>query len=130
MTAESEFRKPTVHEQVLLNRLLEADFPGREEIRPLLSRVVVKTIDEGGGLELKSEVEGEAPVTMRIPVEAEGKDEDGVVIHVLLHVVDGRPAGLEIFREDGETVRRMPSPAALELVVLPPISNEGRSRRP
>jgi hypothetical protein len=61
----------------------------------------------------------------RVPVEAEGKDEDGVTIHMLLHVVEGRPAELEFFREDSATVKRIPSPSEFELIVLPPIPRTG-----
>jgi len=90
-----------------------------------LHRVLVRTIDEDGGLELQSQVEGKAPVVKRVPVEAEGKDEDGAVIHMLLHVVDGRPVELEFFREDTETVKKIPPPSAFELIVLPPMPEKG-----
>ena len=83
--------------------------------------MLVKTIDEDGGLELRSQVEGKAPVVKRIPVEAEGKDEDGVVIHMLLHVVDGRPVELEFYRDGVGTVKTMPPASAFELIVLPPM---------
>jgi hypothetical protein len=122
---ESDFRTPTDEEQSLLERLLEADFPGRDELAPMVRDLLVRTIDEDGGLELRSQVEGKSPVVKRVPVEAETKDEDGVVIHMLLHVLDGRPVELEVFREDGATVRRMPSPSALELIVLPPMRDKG-----
>jgi hypothetical protein len=86
----------------------------------------VKTIDKVGGLELQSQLEGKAPVVKRVPVEAEGKDEDGVVVHMLLHVVDGRPVELEFFREDAETVKKMPPPSAFELIVLPSMREKKR----
>ena len=125
MTVETSFRKPTEMEQALFNRLLEAKFPGKDELAHLLGAVLVKTIDNDGGLELLSQVEGKAAVTKRVPVEAEGKDEDGIVIHMLLHVVDGRPVELEFFREDTETVKKMPLPSAFELIVLPPMPSRG-----
>jgi hypothetical protein len=122
---ESTFRKPTDEERSLLERLLEAEFPGREELAPMVRNILVRTIDEDGGLELRSQVEGQSRVVKRVPVEAAAEDEDGVVIHVLLHVVDGRPVELEFFREDGATVKRMPSPSALDLIVLPPMPDKG-----
>jgi hypothetical protein len=85
---ESQFREPTAVERALLERLLEADFPGRTELAALLRNVLVRTIDKNGGLELESQVGGKAPVMKRVPVEAEGKDEDGSIIHMLLHVDD------------------------------------------
>jgi hypothetical protein len=51
-------------------------------------------------------------------VEAEAEDVDGVPIHLLLHVVDGMARELELFREDGKTVQRQPSPQDLRLLVL------------
>jgi hypothetical protein len=60
-----------------------------------------------------SQVEGKAPVVKRVPVEAEGKDEDGAVIDMVLHVVGGRPVELEFYREDTETVKKMPPPCDL-----------------
>jgi hypothetical protein len=128
MTVETKFRKPTEGELALLNRLLEAEFPGRNELASLLRLVLVKTIDKDGGLELQSQREGKAPVVKRVPVEAEGKDEDDVTVHMLLHVIDGRPIELEFFREDTETVKKMPSPLAFELIVLPPIPEKGWGR--
>jgi hypothetical protein len=86
----------------------------------MIEQVEVKTIDELGGLEIQSHASGKAPVAKRIPVEAEAEDEDGYLIHALLHVVDGRPTELEIFKDDGSCVRRMPAPSAFELIVLPP----------
>jgi hypothetical protein len=125
MTVESEFREPTHQEQALLNRLLEAEFPGREELAPLLRQVLVKTVDKEGCLELQSQAEGRARVVKRVPVEAEAKDEDGVVIHMELHVVEGRPVALDFYREDSEAVKRIPPPSAFELIVLPPMPQKG-----
>jgi hypothetical protein len=105
--------------------LLEAEFPGKEELGALLRLVLVKTIDEDGGLELQSQIGGKAHVVKRVPVEAEGEDEDGEVIHMLLHVVDGRPVELEFFRDDGGTVRKTPCASAFEVIVLPPIPKDG-----
>jgi hypothetical protein len=107
-----------VVERALLDRLLVAEFPGRDELAVLLQSVLVRTIDDDGGLELRSRVEGKASVVQRVPVEAEGKGEDGVTIHMLLHVVDGRPVELEFFKEDSSMVKRLPSPSAFEPIVL------------
>ena len=122
---ESEFREPTAVERALLGRLLEASFPGRDELAILLESVLVKTIDEDGGLALKSQAEGKAPVVKKVPVEAEGKDVDGGIIHMLLHVHDGRPVEVEFFREDAVNVKTMLQPSAFELFVLPPAPKDG-----
>lgn len=124
LNVESDFRKPTDEERSLLERLLEAEFPGRDELAPMVRNVLVRTIDEHGGLELRSEVSGEAPVVKRIPVEGEAKDDDGFRVHTLLHVVGGRPVELEIYKDDGSTVKRMPPASAFELIVLPPVPSK------
>ena len=121
---ESDFRKPTDEERLLLERLLDAEFPGRDELAPMLRNLLVRTIDEDGGLELLTEVSGKAPVIKRVPVEAVAKDNDGIVIHIQLHVVDGKPVELEFYREDAAIVRRMALPSAVELIVLPPMPGE------
>jgi hypothetical protein len=54
-------------------------------------------------------------IEQRIPVEAVGFDEDGAPIHLLLHVVDGAISSLEVYREDGTEVGRMPDSETLRL---------------
>jgi hypothetical protein len=120
MIMDSVFRSPSPVERELLRRLLEADFPGRDELRSIIEHVEVKTLDEFGSLGLRTEGEIRSPVLKRVPVEAEAEDEDGVIVHVLLHVVEGQPVELEIFKEDGSLVKRMPSASAFEVMVLPP----------
>jgi hypothetical protein len=120
MNQEEHFRKPTVTEQALLERLIEADFPGREELAPMIHSILVRPLDGEGSLELNSQIPGIAPVVKRIPVEAEATDEDGVRMHVLLHVLNGRPIELEFFKEDGSGIKRLPVPSDFELIVLPP----------
>ncbi len=109
MKAEQQLREPTVRERELLNRLLEAEFPGRDELERLLGQVYVRTIAEGY-LELRSQVSGNAPVVKRIPVEGEARDADGMIIHLLLHVIEGRPVELEMYKDDGSSILRLPSP--------------------
>jgi hypothetical protein len=125
METANDLREPTEVERLLFERLLEASFPGKDELAPLLRRVLVKTIDEDGGLELHSRIEGKASVNKRIPVEAEGKDEDGATIHMLLHVVDGRPVELEFYRFPLGAVKKLPPPSSFELIVLPPAPANG-----
>jgi hypothetical protein len=60
-----------------------------------------------------------AAVKKRIPVEAEGLDEDGITVHFLLHVVDGFATELEVYKDDGSLIKRRPSPNDLKVIVLP-----------
>jgi uncharacterized protein DUF6984 len=123
MNAQESLRNPTPIELTLLQRLLEATFPGRDELVEMLRELDVKTIDENGSLELHTRLEQKAPVVKRIPVEAEGVDKDGVKIHILLHAVQGKPVELEIYKEDGSLVVESPIPSELELLVLPSVPN-------
>jgi len=129
MIPETEFRKPTDAERALLDRLLEVQFPGRNELAPMIGDILVRKLYDDGGLELKTQTDGKAPVVKRIPVEAEAKDDDGFTIHALLHVVDGRPIELEIYK-DGGSVEKMPPASAFELIVLPPMPKDGYWKTP
>jgi uncharacterized protein DUF6984 len=91
MNQQAQFRKPTQAEQALLQRLLEAEFPGKEQLAQMVQVMLVRPIDKAGSLELRTQANTRATVVKRIPVEAEAKDKDGITIHLLLHVVDGRP---------------------------------------
>jgi len=120
MTTNPALRKPSTWERAILNRLLEAEFPGKDELRPMVAEVEVQTIDADGSIELRSPIAGSAPVVKRIPVEAQAKDSDGFTIHVLLHTVDGRPAELEVYKDDGSQIKVRPDPKCFEIIVLAP----------
>ena len=104
-----------------MQRLLAADFIGREEVAHQLNGCRVRIIDDEGSLELEpSEAAKPAAVEKRIPVEGDAVDEDGIHVHLLLHVVNGFVSELEVYKDDGSTIKRMPRPDDLEVVVLPP----------
>jgi hypothetical protein len=111
-------RKPTVVERSLIDRLLSAEFPGKDELVSQATDALVEPIDTEGSLrfEIKSSVR--APTQKRVPVEAQCADEDEVSIHALLHVVDGKLAELEIYKDDSSPIRRLPQPKNWEVVVL------------
>jgi hypothetical protein len=104
-----DFRPLTEREQQLLAHLLSTEFPGREEIQNQLLNAQVRTIDENGSLEIRGTGTQSAPVVNRVPVEAEGKDTDGVPVYALLHVVDGNVAELELYKADGSPIRSWPN---------------------
>jgi hypothetical protein len=103
----------------MFERLLQADFPGKDRLVQMLREIQVRTIDEDGGLELRSQANQIGHFVKRIPVEAEATDEDGFTIHVLLHVEAGRPVELEIYKDDGSRVKSMPNPASFQVIVFP-----------
>jgi Domain of unknown function (DUF6984) len=120
MPEKSDFREASLEERLLLQGLLEVDFAGKREVAAQLNASRVRTLDPEGSLELDPGTHFEkAPVDKRIPVEAEGIDEDGITIHVLLHVVDGVVKELEIYKDNGSPIRRLPNSCDLKLLVLP-----------
>lgn len=120
MRREEHFREPAPTEREVMQKLLAADFPGQREIAAQLANCRVRTIDDEGSLELElSDAAKPAMVERRIPVEAEGVDEDGIYVHVLLHVVKGFAKELEVYKDDGSAIRRIPSACDLKVVVPP-----------
>ncbi|HEY8470574.1 MAG TPA: hypothetical protein VIL18_13070 [Longimicrobiales bacterium] len=101
-------------ERALVEKLLQRDFQGRDALRAQIESALVAWTEENGSPVMSFTVDDKAPraeVELRVPLEAEGvaEDEDGVTIHLLLHVVDGFLRELELFREDGEPIKRMPT---------------------
>ena len=112
------FRGFTPHEQGIIDRLLEKAFPGRDEICEQMKSCLVRTIDEDKSLGFLVQSNVQAKVKRRIPVEAEFQDTDGVLIHILLHVMDGKVNELEIYKEDGSPIIERPDPSKLKVVCL------------
>ncbi|WEK61153.1 MAG: hypothetical protein P0Y60_17910 [Candidatus Microbacterium colombiense] len=68
----------------------------------------VVSLDEDGSLRIATRVPGTAPVVRRISIEASYPDDDGVQVHLLLHVVDGVVDELEVYRDDLARAIRSP----------------------
>lgn len=98
-------------ERQIIARLLNASFKGADALCAQMSQAAVRSNDYGGVLVLAFEVAKDAvpaEVSGRIPVEAQARDSDGVMIHMLLHVVDGFLREVEIFREDSQPIHQLP----------------------
>ena len=115
---EHTFRDFTAHEQGIIDRLLEKAFPGRDEICKQMKTCLVRAIDEDKSLEFLVRSNVKAKVKKRIPVEAEVQDTDGILMHILLHVVDGKVNELEIYKEDGSLIIERPDPSKLKVMCL------------
>lgn len=104
-------------ELAVLERLLSTRFGGRDELRRQLGALRVSaTCKTCPTVELTTVGDLERAKThRRIPVEGRARDVDGVPIQILLHVVDGVIASIEVFREDGERISEMPSPNSLDV---------------
>jgi len=98
--------------------LLAPAFPGRDALLHQLSGVSVVQIDTEGSLEFHVEDATVAEVARSIPVEATVRDVDDVVVHLLLHVVDGLLNELEVYREDSGPLVAPIDVRALEVIVL------------
>jgi hypothetical protein len=113
-----DLRRPTAQEQSLLGRLLTPKFSGRDELLRQCDSVKVRRIDQNGSLKLVPAADAvPATVQRRIPVEARLADNDGMIINILLHVLDGRLNELEIYRDDIEEVERDIDPEELEILI-------------
>lgn len=118
MSTRNDLRQLNGNEIQILDALLGSDFPGRSDLIKQISQCRVSCIDKNGSLRFF--VGDSAPATrvrMRIPVEAEYSDDDGVAVHVLLHVVDGRVDELEVYKDDLSPIMRKPDAASLRVWV-------------
>jgi len=104
-------------------QLLSSPFPGRDALLAQVENAIAcplhedgTPLDENGSLYLKSLSPVKALVRTRVPTEGEAPDIDGVIIHYLLHVVDGRIDQLEIFKEDLSKVLRQAEPEDLKVM--------------
>jgi hypothetical protein len=105
-------------EKALLTRLLSVDFPGRRQLAEQARLVLVEPIDANGSLQFFPSLDTRAEVAKRVPVEAQCKDLDGMMIHALLHVDSGMLSELEIYKDDSSTVQRSPDTEDWEVMVL------------
>ena len=113
-----KWRDLAPNETKILRKMLSQDFPGRNEMASQIERAQARQIDEEGSLEFKVPPEPRIETKHRIPVEAECADIDGVRVHFLLHVVDGRIKELEIYKEDSSPLFSRPCPDRLEVIAL------------
>jgi hypothetical protein len=106
----TQFRHPNIRERALFNRLLAPPFPGRSEVEAQLADCLVRPIDANGSLSIQTLSPVVAStVRYRVPTEGEAEDQDGVTIHLLLHVVSGVTNELEIYKENGSDVKQIPA---------------------
>lgn len=107
------YRSPNAAELALLKKLLERDFPGRDNLLGQLEGLSVREIGKERSLLLRvSPPVSPVEVRDRIVAEAYYSDDDlsgeGPQVHVLLHVVSGVLAEIEIYKDDGSLIRKEP----------------------
>jgi hypothetical protein len=116
MTNET-FRPLETREAGLIEKMLAADFPGKDEIASQVATALVRKIDGNGSLEFLVRDTTKASVKRRVPIEAEAHDADGITIHILLHVVEGIVSEFEVYKDDGSDVVAIPGPEDLDIVL-------------
>ena len=126
MCHDEGLRPPSASEKRLLQRLLTFDFDGAAGLSPQLRILLVEPIDRDGSLRLHPVDATPVPVARRVPVEATYADADGVVVHVLIHVIEGLLSELEVYREDSGGV--LTAPVDATQLALEPWVAMSRSR--
>jgi hypothetical protein len=117
--SESRLRPLTVDEEKVLMKLLNEDFPGRDALLVQAATLKVRQIDAEGSLQLApGPAAPTAGVEGRVPVEGVFTDDDGINVNVLLHVVDGSLAELEIYKDDLTAIHKLLLPEELRLTHL------------
>jgi hypothetical protein len=104
----------------ILELLLTADFRGSLELRKQFATAQVRLVVSKGSPALLIRVSDDAipaDVATRVPVEGHTSRQDGSAIHCLLHVVKGKLAELEFYREDGEPIDKLPEPSTFRVTV-------------
>lgn len=112
---DPKFREMNSTERALVAHLLEIPFPGSEVLAEQLHQALIRRLDDNGSVDFLIKTDTKASVQNSVPVEVEGEDLDGTTIHVLLHVIEGIARGLEVYKDDGSSVIKMPEPSKLRL---------------
>ena|SRR6266511_1454535 len=120
MNVEDSWRDLSLEERQVIERLLRPPFTGRDELLEQLIGAKARTVDEDGSLSIQVTSPVQAPIPVRVPVTALAKDEDGVPLQLLIHVVDGRLYELELWRVDLAALKRWPTAGAIDSVSLDP----------
>jgi hypothetical protein len=111
---DDTYHSPSGAEWALLHKLLEKDFLGRDRLLVQLDGLLVKTIDKEGSFSIMiNPLAAPAEVKDRVVAEAYYSDADpgsneGPQVHVLLHVVKGKLAEIEVYKDDGSPIRKPP----------------------
>ncbi len=123
---DSGFRQLDARERGLLEKLLEAEFLGRDELRTQLDSLTAKQIEEDGTLTLRCDSGSPSPGKYAVAMEGMCKDADGGDMSVMLHLNhQGFMSMLEIIKYGPSPI--ISPPSARDLVLLLP---EDRGRKP
>ena len=122
---DPEFRPLSTRERGLIDKLLELQFEGRDELLSQLDLVSAKQVEDDGTLFLRCSCGTPALKARGLATEGECKDADGQPIFVLLHVDrDGFMRMLEILKHGTCPIIAPPSASGLALLD-PPVNPPG-----
>lgn len=93
---------PTEWQQEILTKILSVPLAGIDELRQQMVEFKTKSLDEDGSFQIFPTGPKWTRQSSRVPIEGEVMDQDGTMIQVLLHVLDGYISEVEIYRVDGE----------------------------
>lgn len=116
-----DFSAPTEWQRDLMQRMTALDVKDASLLRGQAKKARVRVVDSDGSFKVRTEGErwwGDR----RVPIEASTLDKDGIPIEILMHVIDGYIAEIEILKVDGSC-----PPFEFPLVNL--IVREGRQGR-
>ena len=115
------FRPLRPDEKRILDKLLEADFPGRDAIRAQITNCAVEEWADGSrSLKFKTQSDQIAQVLDRVPVEGYVDPKDGGPCDILIHVVGGKIKYLEFVTYHLPNLSSLPDPSIIRLSVRPP----------
>jgi hypothetical protein len=119
------FHELPVWHQAMLNKMMDAIFPGKEEISQQLSTAVFRFFDSELSLSIAPKEDSpKAPVIQNAPVQAMYRDSNGFPIDIILFVgISKRVYMLQILRMDSEPQKPLPPVNAFRIVIPSPELN-------
>jgi hypothetical protein len=123
LTGERKMNRPLeIHEQRLLQKLLDQCAFDVTNLRTQATIAKVRNVNSDGSIlrfeDFSSVPSAPMPPIHLVPVEAVFPDTDGVKIHILLHVREGRLYELEFLKEDATKLLEYPDADEIKDFIL------------
>lgn len=110
-------RRLSVDEKGLLQRLLAMRSEEYQELEDLhLDQSLVTEIDSYGSLKFIGREQG--GIQVKLPVEAQFQDQDGMWVHAILFKKGTAIDELEIYKDDGSPMQRRPSQGEWDILII------------
>jgi hypothetical protein len=112
MSMSTEYRCLTQDETKLISHLLGKNVSEREALQKQLATALVRVIDSEGSIEFSGADVG----PQKLISEGESKDLDGIPVHALLFVKGSHLSELEIYKDNGITISKLPDADSFEIL--------------